>query len=678
MRSADRPLTTDSWAFHPSVEPAVAKLRCLGIPLLACGQTVFWDEPVKVVLREMLDALAPELPMFLGVHDTDYFSRGGPSLPDEKGCVALPHNDFSTRGLWAAAGEISVLFGGEVVPSQQDFAQAGVSLEKAARAAEEGKVDFLNAITGAWGWKGLACLGKEHPVAGQMPLPELLQPLLALLRWGFDTSAGFLASDDAKGKARQLGELVIGWVTNSLQSGASNEAGAQISSSQPSTLADLYRRLLPRLCSLLLGREARNLHFFSSSEFFRLNSATAAKPRFALLSLFLDPDSAGKARDAYNGAVRASGIYELERFGEDALPFEVVVPGRGRGTLSVDPSSVRVGFESGEVRIPVERPLRGAEHLARALETALGESICLVGKAIVLPLMLAAEFVMVLHEGASVYIPLTKKMHLLLRQQGLDLRAHPLLRLRYDTWNSLSNTPVRFQLPSHLALAFGMERISAGEFAATWEGVVAHQAAVLEHPAQLKTPEELLAYLTTRDASWKPISEEWSAAHRTLHETGEWVKCYRMEADCLTASISALGAEAAELERQKGRLRRGELAVSESQGHQADRQELTLEIRVRHAAIRQKKAALNRVLCALRSVENGEPAIAARRQMTRIEASAELAKARQARNALLTQGLMRANYRPTAWWFPLVDPEGHWFRQVVQTTELFFEELDGN
>ena len=76
------------------------------------------------------------------------------------------------------------------------------------------------------------------------------------------------------------------------------------------------------------------------------------------------------------------------------------------------------------------------------------------------------------------------------------------------------------------------------------------------------------------------------------------------------------------------------------------------------------------------ALERGPEASAARETLRRIEAEAERAKARLAANAVRAQaGLPHTDFRPSAWWFPLVDASGAWFRRLSDTTEYHLEDL---
>jgi hypothetical protein len=62
--------------------------------------------------------------------------------------------------------------------------------------------------------------------------------------------------------------------------------------------------------------------------------------------------------------------------------------------------------------------------------------------------------------------------------------------------------------------------------------------------------------------------------------------------------------------------------------------------------------------------------------MRRLQSEAELQKLYLVRDAILvSEVLSYSNYRPTAWWFPMVSPDGRWFQQLAEQARARVEAL---
>jgi hypothetical protein len=59
-----------------------------------------------------------------------------------------------------------------------------------------------------------------------------------------------------------------------------------------------------------------------------------------------------------------------------------------------------------------------------------------------------------------------------------------------------------------------------------------------------------------------------------------------------------------------------------------------------------------------------------------IEREAELRRLHFARNAIISSyGLEAAHNRPSAWWIPLVSPDGKWFQAIMQGAKCCWEHI---
>jgi hypothetical protein len=343
--------------FHPSTVDAINELRTRfpAAPFLTLGQTVLWDEPLKAAFCRLLEALAPEALIVAGVHDTDYFAKlSHLDTADTEKFVMLPHNDGATRDLWSAAGELSCLFGSETVPTRAALSENGVAFDRVARGYGGGGEALLNKETEAWGWRALVHTEPRPLIAADVRLRDIMPALRAQLEWGFEESLRILGTAD-----NETTTALLKWVN-------------EYSQSKPdSSLSDLYRSLTPRLWGLVRGSGSCNLETTASLELFRFNRETAQLPRFRFVDLFLQPATRDTSRRCYDDAVRGSGIYTLSQFGDGALPFDVVIPGRGRGTLRLHDGSLYIETEE-PITLCTGCDCGSVQELADVLEAKFG------------------------------------------------------------------------------------------------------------------------------------------------------------------------------------------------------------------------------------------------------------------------------------------------------------------
>jgi hypothetical protein len=249
---------------HKQFDPVITRLRTelAGVKLLALGQTVYWDEPMKAILRHVLDERLPDTTMLIGIHDADYFSKVPANLSLQDDWAVLPHNDGGTRDLWVATGEISRLFGSETIPSREKLIEHGVQIDKVGKDFPGGRTAFVDTATEAWGWRGLVHVDSGTEVSCCVPLKDALPHLLELLSWGFRESMESLSDSDAK-RGSQVADELLAQVTN------------YADAHPDASVAGMFRDLLPMFYERLLGYEPRNLELASSLDLFTFNRSTA-------------------------------------------------------------------------------------------------------------------------------------------------------------------------------------------------------------------------------------------------------------------------------------------------------------------------------------------------------------------------------------------------------------------
>jgi len=632
-----------------------------GAPLLALGQTIFWDEPMKAGVA----ARFPDRPFFAGVHDTDYFAKA-PKSAKVNGYDALPHNDTTTQTLWSAAAEFSTLFGSETVVTRERLAAAGASLAR----LQSGRPGLMDEITEAWGWRGLVHGSDDDLVTAETPLGPVFPPLFRTLDWAVQISVEAMTGkrmDAARREADHLLQMVC-----------------DASQEQHQTLAGLYESLLPSLYEWI-AKAARPPQTTRTSELLALTFENAQRPRFALVDLFLDPDTRTQAEEAYNRAVGGTEMYMLERFGAGALPFDVIVPGRGRGTLRVGRRGLLI-MTPEVIAVGYKKPPQSAAELAVLLGEKLGEGVVLVGKAVSLIAMLGREFVFVFHEGASGYVGRTRRFLQCLAEADIHHKVHPILRVKYDAWDALRHVEAWFRLPEPLRGPFGTDELSGTGLAARRPAVAARQRSLLAQLGTLRRPKDLIAWLGENvDPAWRCALDQIEESQATMTAVREEIASRRGAKRAIVDQVKALRAHRAELESQKGRHWRerifndgrfGEGAEYATAADWSERERMTAAIRKTFTDERRLWAKWRKLQAELDEVVGRPDLREARRIRDEIAFEAELARVRLIREAIVaTEGLDHSGQRPAAWWFPLVCPDGTWFEATHATAQYRLEPL---
>lgn len=644
-----------------NVAEAIAELdrAAPGVPLLALGQTVLWDEPTKAGLLRKLRELGSNRRFIAGVHDTDYFAK----LPVESsmmsGFAAYPHNATTTRDLWSAAGEFSALFGSETVIKRSDFLRAGARLAPVLKA----RPNILDTASEAYGWRGIVLHGHESPITANVSLDSVFPTIRATLKWALDQSLDCL-SNDAQAKAIDSADALLELVDRT----ACEQAG--------NTLPTFYESLLPGLYELVAGENLK-LDTTKTSELLKFNSVTSGRSRFELVQLFLDPESRDSALAAYNEALEGSEIYGLDRFGTGALPFDLVIPGVGRGTLRVGNRGIVIMTPEPQF-VSIKSPVWTVADLATAIERKFGPDCVLIGKAVTLIGMISREFIFVFHEGASSYVGLTRRFHELLDSQNLGLAWNPILRIRYHTWDAIDATCTWLKLPEPLQLAFGAEEMCSPSFASRWREVGRDQQEVLKRLAELRRPIDLIEYLQThRGGAWEAVAREYRQLHLAMEGKMSEMSKLIERRHGLYEKLRELKRRRTESERAKGdHFREFIFEKSPSAVDLAARKELSKSVEDAIDAVNNVRREIRDILMKQREISNSAEVRSLHGRRRAIELEAELKRLRLIRHAVVaSKGLANAGRRPSAWWFPLVSPDGAWFAKTWKTADCYFEPL---
>lgn len=627
--------------------------------MLALGQTVFWDEPLKIALPMLAEETGHNIELVAGIHDTDYFAKIPGGVVSKAPYVILPKNDGSTKGFWSAAAEFSALFGGETPLTKERYAEAGVYLEKLAH----GDASFIDKWTEAWGWRGIAQSDPTPRVSCEIAIHPLFPILQNALDWAFEETLRCLCEPQQLAEALEVRDKIHTLLCDTLESCTEN------------TLPGFYECLLPQFHKLLIGREIPTT-ITRTTKLLRFTKETAHLPRFDFVNLFLMPETKDKACELYNKAVSGTEIYTLDKFGTGAIPFDLVIPNVGRGTLRITPKMLVVTTPTPKFA-KLKHPVENISQLVEVTQEAFGECV-LIGKAVTLISMLSREFVFAFHETASPYVKVTREFHSLLRKGGFSVNCHPILRIAHETWDSLASTDRWFRLPKPFSRPFGAEQVSAHTFATTWRKVVEQQRKVLKMFGKCRRRIELIRLLANiTGGQWKSLAVEYEGLREKLEPLKKKTAEVRGEIARRYERLREIKREWQKIQEEQGEhFRKVILGKNPSVEAVAERREFferIANLRKEREKIRNEIQELRRNL---REFASSSEMCQVKKRRMDIEREAEAARLESVHDSLITcYGLERAHHRPCAWWMVMVTPNGDWFRSMVSNLRLRLEEL---
>ena len=260
-----------------------------------------------------------------------------------------------------------------------------------------------------------------------------------------------------------------------------------------------------------------------------------------------------------------------------------------------------------------------------------------------LPLMTGREWVLLLHETASHYMPLTHRLHLLLQDRGIELRLHPLLRLKLELWDALDKVPTDFALPAHLRRFFGSQCVTGPQFAATWRAAVGRANQLIAQVSAARAPAPLLQIAERYGVATADIEDRLTEATARRRSSG--------------AQIHSLREKSQELWRRVKRARKQASDAKVAPPKEVDAWEDE----------RQK------TVTAILQIANFPAHQTAQADYQQVVEEIETLRLQLLTDAFHTLALTQANHRPPWWWLVAVDSSGHWLRRLAETAELRFE-----
>lgn len=195
---------------------------------------------------------------------------------------------------------------------------------------------------------------------------------------------------------------------------------------------------------------------------------------------------------------------------------------------------------------------------------------------------------------------------------------------------------------------------------------------------QLRRPIDLIRYLDRLlGGSWNVVADEYARLQGRLDRLQTDLEETMTERDRLYALARELRLRRVQLEAAMGNQFRAEIFEQDATAAAlAVREEYLLRLEGASVALRTARADLRQLRERQLALVQDEEIRQIHVRRRSIELEAELKRMRLIRDAVISsKGLKKANDRPSAWWFPLVSPDGGWFKETMRTASAYLEPL---
>ena len=655
----------------PSLATVVEELKKFNSPLFSFGQTVWWDEPMKVVLLLHMHQHGLHLPFVFSIHDVDYFSKLRRVFLGDEEFLIVSRNDGTTANLWASGCETAILFGSEATPTISDYNRCGIPLAELAKNYSENASDFIDKWTEAWGWKAVVHNSIRGPVTAFVRVGDVIKSMKGLLEWAVKNTITMI--ERFANTHLETANAFLMLVDRCAEKVGLNAC-----------LSNFYEEIYKSIVKMLLGFVPSQLITTNSFRFFNFNSRTCMRERFKAVDIFISPHTRQLATEAYDEVAPAIGAWRLNEFGHGALPFELLSEDFGRGTICVDGNWLIIRTPTRRIEAKSNEPLVSRKALAMLIEESFGSKCALIGKALITPLMLCSEGVMVLSETGSAYMDSTKRLVAKLADAGIRVSLRPILRVCYSTFDAIRNSNLKLTLPKHIAKFVGEEILNASDFANAWHGSVKEARRVVERmctSASLDSTFDLLR-LYDEQPEYEQVDSlksEFEDTSLQLHELGaelneliQRCKALKNEERKLIQKLISAERYASELKQMMARMNEHHLA-DKWEALKEERMNTLSKLRQLHDmlnSLRSERRRLFQRLLQRAYSEGAEKLRQARKEQT---IRLQFRRLSVAREALLAAVVTYSHFRPCAWWLPILDPTGEWWRSVGKLAKARFE-----